>query len=101
MDHMTQEPEQALGEWRRTNRPARSARREVAMGAAEMLAGTPTIGAVIFEGISVTDGQGSPAHLAVVDGHGHVVAAGPELTRAAWAASIEAYRNHLRGHGHL
>lgn len=71
------------------------------MGAAEKLAGPPTIGAVIFEGSTVTDGEGRPAQLAVIDGHGRIVAAGPEVEKAAWSASIEAYRNHLRGHGHL
>lgn len=71
------------------------------MGAAEKLSGPPTIGAVIFEGITVTDGEGRPAQLAVIDSCGRVVAAGPDVARAAWAASVEAYRNHLRGHGHL
>lgn len=71
------------------------------MGAAEKLDVPPTIGAVIFEGITVTDGEGQPAQLAVIDSHGRIVAVGPEVAKAAWAASIEAYRNHLRGHGHL
>ncbi|HIE1098294.1 hypothetical protein [Stenotrophomonas maltophilia] len=71
------------------------------MGAAEKLAGPPTIGAVIFEGITVTDDEGRPAQLAVIDNRGNVVAVGPEVARAAWSASVEAYRNHLRGHGHL
>ncbi|MCU0994015.1 hypothetical protein JAK71_15510 [Stenotrophomonas maltophilia] len=71
------------------------------MGAAEKLTGEPTVSAVIFEGITVTDGEGRPAHLAVIDSRGRVVAAGPNVAKAAWAASVEAYRNHLRGHGHL
>lgn len=71
------------------------------MGAAEKLAATPTIGAVIFEGITVTDSEGQPAQLAVIDSRGCIVAAGPEVAKAAWSASIEAYRNHLRGHGHI
>lgn len=71
------------------------------MGAAEKLAGPPTIGAVIFEGITVTDGQGLPAQLAVIDGQGRIVASGPEIAKAAWSASIEAYRNYLKGNGHL
>lgn len=71
------------------------------MGAAEKLDAPPTIGAVIFEGITVTDGEGRPAQLAVIDARGSIVAAGPEVARAAWSASVEAYRNHLRGHGHL
>lgn len=71
------------------------------MGAAEKLAGPPTIGAVIFEGITVTDGEGRPAQLAVIDQNGRVVAAGPHVAKAAWTASVEAYRNHLQGRGHL
>lgn len=71
------------------------------MGAAEKLAGQPTIGAVIFEGITVTDGDGQPAQLAIVDSRGRVVSAGPHVARAAWNASVEAYRNHLQGRGHL
>lgn len=71
------------------------------MGAAEKLAAPPTIKAVIFEGITITDGEGRPAQLAVVDAHGCIVATGPEVARAAWDASVEAYRNYLRGHGHL
>lgn len=71
------------------------------MGAAEKIEAPPTIGAVIFEGITVTDGEGRPAQLAVIDSRGRVIAAGPEVAKAAWAVSVEAYRNHLRGHGHL
>lgn len=71
------------------------------MGAAERLVGPPTIGAVIFEGITVTDGEGRPAQLAVIDSRGRIIAAGAEVAKATWSASIEAYRNHLRGHGHL
>ncbi len=71
------------------------------MGAAEKLAAPPTIGAVIYEGVTVTDGEGRPAQLAVIDGQGQVIAAGPLVAKAVWTASIEAYRNHLRGHGYL
>jgi len=71
------------------------------MGAAEKLAGSPTIGAVIFEGITVTDGDGMPAQLAVVDHRGRIIAVGPQVAAAAWQASVEAYRNHLKGLGHL
>lgn len=71
------------------------------MGATEKLNAAPTIGAVIFEGITVTDSEGQPAQLAVIDRRGRIVAAGPEVAKAAWSAAIEAYRNHLRGHGHI
>ncbi len=71
------------------------------MSAAEKLAPQPTIGAVIFEGITVTDSEGRPAELAVIDSHGRIIAVGPDVAKAAWRASVEAYRNHLRGQGHL
>lgn len=71
------------------------------MGAAKKFAAAPIIGAVIFEGITVTDGEGQPAQLAVIDSKGRIVAAGPEVAKAAWSATVEAYRNHLRGHGHI
>lgn len=59
------------------------------------------IAAVVFEGITVTDAAGNPASLAVVDDAGNVLASGSEVARAAWEASITAYRNHLVGQGHL
>jgi len=61
----------------------------------------PVVSAVVFEGITVTDGQGGPAELAVVDMQGRVLASGPAIAAAAWEASVEAYRNHLMGTGHL
>lgn len=57
------------------------------------------IAAVVFEGITVT--AGNPASLAVVDDAGIVLASGSEVARAAWEASITAYRNYLVGQGHL
>jgi len=60
-----------------------------------------TISAVVFEGVSVTDAMGRPASLAVIDQAGVVVATGPAVAQAVWDASVEAYRNHLQGHGHL
>lgn len=71
------------------------------MAAAEKLPMMPVISAVVFEGITVTDGAGNPAMLAVVDDRGNVLASGPDVAAAAWHASIEAYRNHLIGKGHL
>lgn len=60
-----------------------------------------TISAVVFEGVSVTDAMGRPASLAVIDQAGVVVATGPAVAQAVWDASVEAYRNHLIGKGHL
>jgi len=68
----------------------------VSEGAASAL-----ISAVVFEGLTATDASGKPAMLALIDGNGQVIAAGPEVAQAAWNASVEAYRNHLKGMGHL
>lgn len=57
--------------------------------------------AVSYGGLEVTTREGKPATLAVIDGEGRVVAAGPEIVRAAWKASVLAYRNFLMGAGHL
>lgn len=67
----------------------------------DLVQAPPTITAVVFEGITVTDHKGRPAQLAVVDSTGKIIASGPEVAQAAWEVSVEAYRNHLRGHGHL
>lgn len=61
----------------------------------------PVVSAVVFEGLSVTDGEGKPAAFAVVDMQGNVLASGAAVAAAAWEASVEAYRNHLIGQGHL
>jgi len=62
---------------------------------------TPHIGAVVFESLSATDAAGNPATFAVIDQQGQVILAGPEVARAAWRFSVDAYRNHLKGLGHL
>nr|WP_080424148.1 hypothetical protein [Burkholderia ubonensis] len=59
------------------------------------------ISAVSYKGLSVTTASGEPARLAVVDQHGNVVDAGPEVARAAWDVAIRSYRNFLMGTGHL
>lgn len=60
-----------------------------------------TFSAVSYGGLEVTTSEGKPATLAVVDSDGRVVAAGPEIVKAAWKASVLAYRNFLMGAGHL
>ncbi len=60
-----------------------------------------TISAVSFQGISVSTPLGEPASLAVVDQHGNVVEAGPDVERAVWGVAIAAYRNFLLGKGHM
>lgn len=61
----------------------------------------PIISAVSYAGLSVTTADGKPAHLAVVDDDGRVLAAGDEIEKAAWEAAILAYRNFLIGKGHM
>jgi len=63
--------------------------------------GPPVISAVVFEGITVVGADGRPASLAVLDADGRVLAAGPAVAKAAWEASVLAYRNFLIGEGHM
>ncbi|MGS1004053.1 hypothetical protein ACVCH0_20790 [Burkholderia glumae] len=59
------------------------------------------ISAVSYEGLSVKTGSGEPGRLAVIDAHGNVVDASPEVARAAFDAAVRSYRNFLMGTGHL
>jgi hypothetical protein len=45
--------------------------------------------------------DGKPAHLAVVDENGRVVAQGDDVAREAEAVAINGYRNFLQGKGWL
>ena len=58
------------------------------------------ISAVAHEPLSVTF-RGEPAALAVVDGDGRVIDSGPHIAEAAREASVESYRNMIKGQGHL
>lgn len=59
------------------------------------------ISAVSYQGLSIATPGGEPASLAVVDGSGNVIEAGPNVARAVWDVAIGAYRNFLIGNGHL
>lgn len=52
------------------------------------------------EGLSVTV-NGSPARLAVIDDDGQIRALGEGVTKEIFAVSVNAYRDFLRGEGHL
>jgi hypothetical protein len=56
---------------------------------------------VTHEGFTVRLPDGSPARLAVIDAAGHVIAAGPEVEREAWAVATTAWRNFLIGRGYM
>lgn len=58
------------------------------------------ISAVSHEGLSVTV-NGKPAHLAVVNEAGEVIAMGPHVAREAEAVAINNYRQFLQGKGYL
>lgn len=45
--------------------------------------------------------NGKPAHLAVVNECGHVIAAGDAVAKEVFNVSVNAYRDFLRGNGHL
>lgn len=58
------------------------------------------ISAVAHEGLSVTV-RGCRGRLAVLDENGQVVADGDDLAAEVEAVAINAYRNMLKGQGHL
>ena len=62
---------------------------------------SPVITAASRTGLTVTTWDGKPAHLAVIDSRGRVIAAGREVEHAAWEASVLAYREFLIGQGHM
>lgn len=59
------------------------------------------ISAVSFEGLRVRTASGEPATLAILDQNGNVIDAGPGVLQEAYNVAIEAYRNFLKGAGHL
>lgn len=62
---------------------------------------SPTISALSYEGLTVVTADGKPAQFAIIDEGGKVIAAGKEVAEAAWATSIQAYRQFLMGNGHM
>lgn len=62
---------------------------------------TAEISAVIHQGLTVTTKDGRPARLAIIDGDGNIIAAGPTVEREAFNVSIASYKNFLIGQGHL
>lgn len=61
----------------------------------------PVITASHVAGLQVTLPDGRIAQLAVVDEHGTVIDQGSHINRAAWHASVHAYRAFLHGAGHM
>lgn len=59
------------------------------------------IGAIAYAGFTVTTPDGRPATLAVIDQDGNVIESGPSVNIAAWNVAVTAYRNFLKGNGHV
>ncbi|MCI0146691.1 hypothetical protein KNO81_12410 [Paraburkholderia sediminicola] len=59
------------------------------------------ISAFSYAGFAITTASGESATLAVLDKDGNVIDAGPSVSIAAWNVAITAYRNFLKGTGHL
>lgn len=59
------------------------------------------ISAVAHEGLAVESASGEPAFLAVVDGNGNVIEAGPHIARLAYDVSVACFKNYLKGQGYL
>lgn len=59
------------------------------------------ISAAVHEGLRVTTADGKPGRLAIVDEHGQLIEAGPEVTRNVWWLACTVLRNFLEGEGHI
>lgn len=59
------------------------------------------ISGVTHQGLTVTTRDGRPAQLAVLDEHGNVIDAGPDVARECWAVVLQCHRNFMKGLGHL
>lgn len=59
------------------------------------------ISAAIHSGLRVTTSDGKPARLAIIDDDGNVIEDSPQVAREAWIVAQQAYRNFLKGQGHL
>ena len=59
------------------------------------------ISAVSHEGLAVEAADGAPAFLAVVDGSGKVIEAGPHVAKLAYDVSVACFKNYLKGQGYL
>ncbi|AXK71668.1 hypothetical protein DWG18_04760 [Lysobacter sp. TY2-98] len=61
----------------------------------------PTIAARCYDGLTAFTAEGAPATFALLDARGNVIASGGRVAEAAYAASINAYREFLKGQGHM
>lgn len=52
-------------------------------------------------GLTITTADGQPAQLAIIDEHGQVIEAGPQVARVAWQVSRACLANFMRGQGYL
>lgn len=59
------------------------------------------ISALSYAGFQVTTADGEPATLGVIDKDGNVIESGPSVNIAAFNTAITAYRDFLKGLGHL
>ena len=59
------------------------------------------ISAVAYQGISVTLPNGQPGRLAIIDEAGQILDDSPEVSKMAYKASVESYRNLLIAQGHM
>lgn len=55
----------------------------------------------VDEGLSLATDDGSPLHLAVVDGSGNIVKQGAEVSKAVFKAAVDAYDSFWQGSGHM
>lgn len=57
--------------------------------------------ATVSTGFTVSSADGKPARMAIVDEHGNILAAGEDVSWAAWRVCVEVQENFWEGQGHL
>jgi hypothetical protein len=57
--------------------------------------------ATVSTGFTVTSPDGKPAQMAIVDEQGNILAAGDDVSWAAWRVCVEVQENFWEGQGHL
>lgn len=72
----------------------------------DILAGPPaqlqsTISCTSYSSITCTSAAGEPLNVALIDAHGRVIEAGPEVAKAIRRAGIRAAMQALQAQGHL
>lgn len=66
-----------------------------------MTSSTIVISAKVDQGLSISNPNGEPLSLAVIDQHGNIISSGSAVTKAVFNAAVKAYDDFWQGNGHL